>query len=105
MTRNYNIGDRQVKEFYFGRLDVRCDIQEELKEGKFSIIEMNRAGTEPTHICDRSLFFAWKEIIRHLNILYKISRKNHLIKNIPYMKLKSGLDMISENNEYIKKIA
>ena len=97
---------KQVKGFYFGRLDVRYNTWKELRQGKFSIIELNGAGSEPAHIYDprHSIFFAWKEIIRHLNILYKISRKNHQLQRIPYMKLKKGLAMFSENTAYVKKI-
>ena len=63
-----------VNGFYFGRLDIRYNTWEELKEGKnFSIIELNGAGSEPTHIYDprHSIFFAWREIIRHWVILQK----------------------------------
>ena len=66
---------RQIPGFYFGRLDIRFKSWEDLKAGRhFSIIEVNGAGSEPTHIYDpsHSLFFAWKEIIRHWVLLYKI---------------------------------
>ena len=64
---------KTIKGFYFGRLDIRYNDWQELKEGKnLMIIEVNGAGSEPTHIYDpgHSLFFAWKEIIRHWKILY-----------------------------------
>ncbi len=63
---------QQVEGFYFGRLDIRYNNWEELKQGKnFSIIELNGAGSEPTHMYDpkHSIFFAWKEIIRHLKYI------------------------------------
>ncbi|HVX52529.1 MAG TPA: hypothetical protein VHB48_20380, partial [Chitinophagaceae bacterium] len=56
---------RQIPGFYFGRLDVRYNDWEEVKKGRgFSLIEVNGAGSEPTHMYDpcHSLFFAWKEI-------------------------------------------
>ena len=71
---------REIKDFYYGRLDIRYTNWEELKQGKnFCVIEVNGAGSEPTHIYDprHSLLFAWKEIIRHWFILWKISRRNH----------------------------
>ena len=98
----------QVPGFYFGRLDIRYNTWEELKEGKnFSIIELNGAGSEPTHIYDpkHSLFFAWKEIIRHWKILWKISAMNHHRKKQPYMTTRRGLNMLRENNAYIKMIS
>lgn len=96
---------KKVKGFYFGRLDIRYRSWEELKQGKnFSIIELNGAGSEPTHIYDprHSLFYAWKEIIKHWNILYKVSRQNHHPKKQPYMSWQSGLTMFKENNDYLK---
>jgi hypothetical protein len=71
---------RQVSGFYFGRLDVKFESWELLEEGKaLSIIELNGSGSEPTHMYDprHSIFFAWKEIIRHWNFLYLVSRANN----------------------------
>lgn len=98
---------KQVPGFYFGRMDIRYNTWEELKQGKnFSIIELNGAGSEPTHMYDpkHSIFFAWKEIIRHWNILYTISRLNHRQKKLPYMKFAEGIKMLKENSAYVKMI-
>lgn len=98
---------KQVDGFYFGRLDIRYNTWEELKEGKnFSIIELNGAGSEPTHMYDpkHSIFFAWKEIIRHWKILWKISRLNHEILKEPYMSIKNGLTMFKENSKYLRLV-
>jgi hypothetical protein len=98
---------KQVKDFYFGRLDIRYNDWEELKQGKnFCIIEMNGAGSEPTHIYDpgHSLFFAWKEIIRHWVILWRISRMNHK-KGHPYLTFREGIRMFKEDKEHSKKLA
>jgi hypothetical protein len=98
----------QIPEFYFGRMDIRYNTWEELKQGKnFSIVELNGAGSEPTHIYDpkHSIFFAWKEIIRHLNILQKISRLNHERTKMPYMNFSAGVRMLKENTDYVKTIS
>jgi hypothetical protein len=95
---------QQVSGFYFGRMDVRYNNWEELEQGKnFSIIELNGAGSEPTHIYDprHSVFFAWKEIIRHWKILWRISRMNHR-NGIPYMTVKEGMEMFRQNRAYEK---
>lgn len=95
----------KVDGFYFGRLDIRYNTWQELKEGRnFSIIELNGAGSEPTHIYDpqHSLFYAWKEIIRHWVILQRISIYNHKISGLPYMSTSSGLKMLRDNNEYVR---
>lgn len=97
----------KVKGFYFGRLDIKYNTWEELKQGKnFSIIELNGAGSEPTHMYDpkHSIFFAWKEIIRHWNILFRISRINHKLLKKPYMNIPEGLQMLKANREYVKLI-
>jgi hypothetical protein len=99
---------RRVKGFYFGRLDIRFNNWDELRLGKnFSIIEINGAGSEPTHMYDsgHSLFFAWKEIIRHWNILWKISHINHRVYKLPYLKIRSGLEMLRQNKSYVKMIS
>ncbi len=97
----------QIPGFYFGRLDIRYNTWEELKQGKnFSIIEVNGAGSEPTHIYDprHSLFFAWKEIIRHWKILWQISRQNHK-KGYRYLTLKEGIAMFREDKSWSAKLA
>jgi hypothetical protein len=99
---------RKVNGFYFGRLDIRYRSWEELKEGRnFSIIELNGAGSEPTHMYDpkHTIFFAWKEIIRHWNILARISRINHRLLNKPYMDMTAGLQMFRANKRYVKLIS
>ena len=99
---------KQVPGFFYGRMDIRYNTWEELRQGKnFSIIELNGAGSEPTHMYDprHSIFFAWKEIIRHWEILLKISRQNHQLLKMPYMKFKPGMQMLKENSAYVKLIS
>lgn len=98
---------RGIKGFYYGRLDIRYSSLEELREGRnFSVIELNGAGSEPTHIYDpkHSVFFAWKEIIRHKKILFAISRINRKKLKQPYMSMSKGLQMLKENKEYVKLV-
>lgn len=92
----------QIDGFYFGRLDIRFNNWEEMiMENKFSIIELNGAGSEATHIYDpsQSIFFAWGEIIRHWGYLYKISRANHQ-KGVSYMSFGEGRRMFRDAAEY-----
>ena len=90
----------EIPDFYYGRLDIFHTTIEELSEGKnFKIIEINGAGSEPTHIYDpnHSLFFAWKEIIKHWKYLYQISRVNN--KNgHKYLSYKDGIKMLKDNS-------
>jgi len=97
---------RQVPEFYYGRLDIKYNSLEELKQGKnFCIIELNGAGSEPTHIYDpeHSIFFAWKEIFRHYRLLYEISMKNHQ-RGFAHMPWHDGIKMLRQNSEIVKKL-
>jgi len=99
---------QSIPEFYYGRLDIKYNTWQELRAGKnLSIIEVNGAGSEPTHIYDpkHSVFFAWKEIIRHLNILHKISRVNKKRLGLPYMTTKEGLAMLKANAKQVKLIS
>ena len=98
---------QQIPDFYFGRLDIRFDTWEALKEGcNFSIIEVNGAGAEPTHIYDpkHSIFFAWKEIIRHWIILNRISRMNHKAGH-RYLRFSEGMAMFREDKEWSRRLA
>jgi hypothetical protein len=99
---------KTVPEFYYGRLDIKFNDWEELCDGKnFSIIELNGAGSEPTHIYDpkHSLFFVWKEVIRHWNLLFKISKLNSKQKAIRFMTTGEGLKMFKENARHLELIS
>ncbi len=92
---------KKIPGFYYGRFDIRYRSWDLLKEGKeFMIIEVNGAGAEPTHMYDprHSIFFAWKEILRHWNILEKVSRKNHR-NGVPYLSFSEGMRMFREDKK------
>jgi hypothetical protein len=96
---------RQIPDFYYGRLDLKFTSWEHLlQEKSFSIIEVNGAGSEPTHMYDpgHSLFFAWKEIMRHWRLLYRISLTNAEQRNIPLMSTRQGWRMIIAHTRYLK---
>lgn len=96
----------QIPGFYFGRLDVMYNTIEELELGiNFAVVELNGAGSEPTHIYDpkHSLFFAWKELARHITYMYEISVANH--KNgVPYLEHKEGMKEYRMHLQQSKKI-
>jgi len=97
---------RQVPDFHFGRLDIKFNTFAELEKGEnFSIIELNAAGSEPTHIYDPkySLFFALKEIIRHVTILFEISVENKQ-RGFNYLTFKEGVQMFKDNKLQVKKL-
>jgi len=96
----------QIPEFYFGRLDVMYSNWNDLEQGKnFSIVEVNGAASEPTHIYDpkHSLFFAWNELARHITYMYKISVANHQ-RGFPYLSHKEGMKEYRLHLEQSSKI-
>jgi len=97
----------QIPSFYYGRLDIKFKSWELLNQGKdFVIIELNGAGSEPTHMYDpkHSIFFAWKEIIRHWELLYRISKGNATQYDLAHMSISEGVGMLVKNYYYFKSL-
>lgn len=96
----------QIPEFYFGRFDIMYNTFEELENGiNFSIVELNGSGSEPTHIYDpkHSIFFAWKELARHITYMYKIGQHNHN-RGFKFLSRKEGMKEYREHNQCLSKI-
>lgn len=75
---------KKISGFYYGRLDIRFNTLKELEQGiNFSIIEINGAKSEPTHIYDQKYSFwkAQKEIFRHQKIFARIVEMNLKVNN------------------------
>ena len=100
--------NKQIKNWYFGRLDIKYNTFEELIKGEnFKILEINGIISEPTHIYDptnSTYFDAIKSIKRHWKIIYEISKKNHEISNIPYPKFIPYLKDIIWLKKHAKKL-
>lgn len=97
---------QEIPEFYFGRLDIMYDSWMDLEQGKnFAIVEINGAGSEPTHIYDpkHSIIFAWKELARHITYMYKISVQNHK-RGFSYLNHKEGMRQYNLHLEQSNKI-
>ncbi len=68
-----------LPEFHFGRFDVRFEDFAEVQQGRaFTILEINGAGAESTHIWDRrtGLFEAWRDLMRQYRWLFEIGHAN-----------------------------
>ena len=106
LTETINEMCLQIPGFYFGRLDVMYNNWEEFERGEnFAVVELNGAASEPTHIYDptHSLFFAWRELAKHITFMYEISVQNH--KNgIPYLSHKEGMKEYKLHLQQSKKI-
>ena len=56
MVQRFDEISRDIDEFYFGRFDLRFRSIDALQKGEdFQIVEVNGAGSEATHIWDRSM--------------------------------------------------
>ncbi|MEO5999602.1 MAG: hypothetical protein ABIN89_22595 [Chitinophagaceae bacterium] len=94
------------KHFYYGRYDIKCASIEDLKEGKnYSILEFNGSGAEPHHVYGNgnTLFQAYKIILQHWNILYKISRYNNM-RGIKYWGFLKGFRFLKEAKKHFKML-
>ncbi|MWB94375.1 D-alanine--D-alanine ligase [Flavobacterium sp. GA093] len=107
LTQVINDISTQVPEFYFGRFDIMYNSIEELERGEnFQIVELNGAASEPTHIYDpkHSVWFAWKELARHITYMYEISVANHK-RGFPYLTHKTGMQEyrlhVAQNNKIL----
>ncbi len=70
---------QRLPEFHFGRFDVRFDSFAEVQQGRgFTIVEINGAGAESTHIWDRStgLLQAWRDLMRQYRWLFELGHAN-----------------------------
>jgi D-alanine-D-alanine ligase-like ATP-grasp enzyme len=95
-----------INDFFYGRYDILCASVEDLKQGKnFSILEYNGCGAEPNHFYDTgyTLMGAYKEILKHWKVLYKISRYNYK-QGIKYWPLMKGLTFLRATKKYYRRI-
>jgi hypothetical protein len=101
--------NNQIKGWFYGRLDIKYDTFEKVKQGKnFKILEINGIISEPTHIYDptsgASYFDALISIRKHWSIMNNIARKNHEEFNISYPKFIPYLKDILWLRTYSKKL-
>jgi hypothetical protein len=79
MTDAFDTIAQDVKEFYFGRFDVRFTSIADLQAGRnFRIVEINGAGAEATHIWDRNttLSEAYVALMRQYAAMWEIGAAN-----------------------------
>lgn len=80
LTETLDEINHQIKGWYYGRLDVKYNSLQELREGKnFIILEINGIISEPTHIYDpyhATYFQALSAIRKHWKYMYEIAKIN-----------------------------
>jgi len=80
LTQTWQQIAAQVKGFYYGRFDVRCQSLDDLTTGQnLSVIELNGAKAEPAHIYHPgfSIIKAYQVLFQHWRVVYKIGTHNH----------------------------
>ncbi len=90
--------------FYYGRYDIKCKSVEDLKAGiNYSILEYNGSGAEPHHVYGNgnTLLQAYKILLHHWNILYKISRINRQ-RGIRYWSYREGARFSKNAKEHFR---
>jgi hypothetical protein len=103
--------NKQIPNWYYGRLDIRFKSLEALKQGKyFKILEINGVISEPTHIydaanTDMTYFKAVKTIKDHWKIVHQIARYNITTHKLDTPKLNTALKEIKALKKYTKNIA
>jgi hypothetical protein len=79
MEARFDAIAQALPEFHFGRFDVRFDRFGDVQMGQgFTILEINGAGAESTHIWDRrtGLVKAWRDLMRQYKWLFAIGAAN-----------------------------
>ena len=76
---------RKVKGMHFCRIDLKANSLCELRKGKFKLLEINGAKSEPLHIYDSNIsFFSILYAVHvHWTTLFKIVKKNIKLMDFP----------------------
>jgi len=107
LTTTFTSICNQIEGFNYGRMDIMFDNFADLENGEnFKIIEINGVISEPTHMYDpkHSLFFGWKELIRHYSFLFQIA-KFELKKGKKPISHTAGKLEFKKHFEHLKKIS
>lgn len=79
LNRRFDTIARSMREFYFGRFDIRFRSIDDLMNGEeFMIFEINGAGAEAIHVWDAStpLLKMYRELFRYQKLMFEISARN-----------------------------
>lgn len=108
LEQTFNDINDKIIDWNYGRLDIKYNTFEELKNGEnFKILEINGIISEPTHIYDPkniSYFGALKSLKDHWSIMNTIALKNHKIYGVPYPNTKDYIKNMLWLRKHSKKI-
>jgi hypothetical protein len=76
---------RRFTGFYIGRFDVRSESVEELRRGRFEVLELNGVSAEATHIYDPSVpvLEAYRVLFRQWRTAFEIGAMNRQLGHRP----------------------
>ena len=95
---------KQIPGFYFGRYDLVCNSEEDLRKARVKVVELNGCGAEPAHIYHPGASF-WKAVgvlFQHWRDLYEVSVQNHR-RGVPYMGLREGISIFRKTTAVVGK--
>lgn len=88
--------------FYYGRYDIKCNSVDELKAGKFSILEFNGTGAEPNHVYNAG--YSWRRALgvfaHHWKMMYTIGKYNHRHGGVRYWGNREGYRFLQEAKKH-----
>lgn len=92
--------------FYYGRYDIKCNSIEDLKKGKFSILEFNGTGAEPNHVYNAgySWFGALRVFAHHWKVMYQIGKYNHKHNGVRYWGNREGWHFLQMARKHAEKL-
>jgi membrane protein DedA with SNARE-associated domain len=79
LNRQFDAISRSMREFYFGRFDIKFQSLEQLMDGEeFRIFEINGAGAEAIHVWDAStpILKMYRELFHYQSLMFEISARN-----------------------------
>jgi len=97
---------RHASNFFYGRYDIKCQSIADLKAGRnFTILEYNGAGAEPHHVYSGnfSFFEACAVLVRHWDILFRISQENRK-RGIPVWHHESGKHFMRHARRHLRRL-
>jgi hypothetical protein len=97
----------RINDFFYGRYDIMCASIEDLKAGKnFTILEYNGCGAEPNHFYDTgyTLVGAYKEILKHWQALYEISKYNREQAGVKPWPFHKGRKFLAATRKQIREM-
>jgi membrane protein DedA with SNARE-associated domain len=103
LNRRFDAIARSMREFYFGRFDIRFRSIDNLMNGEeFRIFEINGAGAEAIHVWDAStpMLKMYRELFHYQKLMFEISARNRK-RGFKPMKMKDFYSFTRNYNNLI----